>query len=396
MGRLRIIAMIAMVAVFSEISLGHAEATVEEVKQAVLQELQLQNKPSFNPSITNPAMGLVLDSVFGHTTQNQGHFDFRSAELNLSAAIDPFANLYGVFNGTRDGVQVEEAFFMTTSLPWNMTIRGGRMFANFGRLPHWHDHELPFVNRVSSLNNFIGAEAQADGLELMHLFKTPFFLQGTLGMYNKIGADNNRLTETNGPGHSSGRPFPEFTYLGRLASYLPMGDDYGLDLGVSESLTPKQRYVNGTRVDNVHSARSLSGVDLTFRWLPLTNNVYRKLTWGTEVFRNNELRQTSTDPDPTLDTYGRKTALGGYSYVEWRFSPWWSAGPFFDYAENLDTPSTNTKTYGTVLNLFTSEFARFRLQLYRAQPNNGSKMDDQVFLQVFVTIGSHVHIFKDR
>src|SRR2546421_5745000 len=116
--------------------------------------------PGYNPNAFNQAMGLVLDSAFSHTTRNQGNFDFRSAELNLSAAVDPFANLYGVINGTPDGVAVEEAFFMTTSLP-GVTVRRGRMFANFGRLPHWHDHQLPFVKRPPSLDKFIWAEAHA-------------------------------------------------------------------------------------------------------------------------------------------------------------------------------------------------------------------------------------------
>src|SRR5258708_6437462 len=169
MRNLRMIAFI-LGSLWGGLSLANAEVTVEQVKEAVLKDLQLQNKPSYNPSVTNPAMGLVLDSVLGHTTLNQGHFDFRSAEINLSSAIDPFANLYGVFNGTQNGVQVEEAFFMTTSLPWNLTFRGGRMFANFGRLPPWHDHELPFVNRVNSLSSFIWAGAQADGAEFMYLF----------------------------------------------------------------------------------------------------------------------------------------------------------------------------------------------------------------------------------
>ncbi len=355
-------------------------------------------RSAYNPNVFNPAMGLVLDTALSHTTNNRGNFDFRSAELNLSAAVDPFANLYGVINGTPDGLAVEEAFFMTTSLPYNLTVRGGRFFANFGRLPHWHDHELPFVNRVNSLNRFVGAEAQADGMEVMHLFKTPFFLQGTLGAYNKIGADNTRLNQTdgNGNGHAGGRPWDGFTYLARLFSYVPLGDDYGVDLGVSEALTPRQYYIAGVRVDNQQAARSLTGVDVTFRWLPLTENVYRKLTWGTELFRNNELRQTGADPVTTLPTYGRKTALAGYSYIEWRFSHWWSAGPFFDYAERLDAPGTNDRTFGAAVNLYASEFQRWRLQLSRVKPNDGSPDDDQVFLQWFLTIGSHVHVFKDR
>jgi len=350
-------------------------------------------RATYNPSVTNPAMGLVLDSVAGHTSKNQAQFDFRSAEINLSGAVDPFFNLYGVFNGTPNGVAVEEAFFMTTSLPWNLTVRGGRFFANFGRLPHWHDHELPFVYRVNSLDQFVGAEAQSDGVEVMHLFKTPFFLQGTLGAYNDIGANNPRLNQTdgNGGGHVNGRPLDALTYLGRLFTYIPIGDDYGLDLGASEAFTPRQYFVGGVRSPDPHAARSLTGIDITFRWLPLTENVYRKLTWGTEIFRNDEVRA-----DPTATVFNRKTAAAGYSYVDWRFSHWWSAGPFGDYTENIDDPASNTRTYGAVLNFFSSEFSRFRLQLSEVQDNHGHTPDDQVFLQWFLTIGSHVHVFKDR
>jgi hypothetical protein len=348
-------------------------------------------RPAYNPGAFNPAMGLVLDAVASNTTLNRGSFDFRSAELNLMASVDPFANLYAVINGTKDDISVEEAAFITTSLPANLTLRGGRFFANFGRLPHWHDHELPFVNRPKSLDTFIGGEARGDGLELMRLFRTPFFLQGTLGAYNQLGADNTRLEETTvpgSPGHTGGRPWTSFTYLGRLVSYIPLGDDYGLDIGASEALTPKEAYISGIRVDNQHSARSLTGVDLTFRYEPLSQNVSRKLIWSTELFRNSEVRD--------IGIYRRQTALGGFSYVDWRFARRWSGGGFGDLAEDLDTPSKVTRTAGLTLNFIPSEFQRIRLQVSTVQANDGSRADDQIFLQWFGTIGTHVHVFKDR
>ena len=42
-------------------------------------------------------------------------------------------------------VGVEEAAIVTTSLPWNLTVKAGRFFGEFGRLSYIHDHELPFV-----------------------------------------------------------------------------------------------------------------------------------------------------------------------------------------------------------------------------------------------------------
>ncbi len=373
-------------------SVGSADVTMEEVRAEIQKQIEAVSRPASNPSVFNPAMGLTLDAVASNTTLNQGNFDFRSAELNVQAAIDPFAKLFAVFNGTPDGFEVEEAFFMTTSLP-AVTVRGGRMFANVGRLPHWHDHELPFVNRPASVDRFVGGESRADGVEVMHLFRTPFFLQGTLGAYNKIGSDNDRLESNTGNDHRSGRPWDAFTYLGRLFSYVPFGDNFGVDVGISEAWTPRQYFINGNEVSLGNASRSLTAADFTFRFEPLENNVFRKLLWGTEIFRNSELREKN---DATAGLiYPRQTSAGGYSYIDWRFARLWSAGPFYDHAEDIDDPHIQTDSGGAMLNFLPSEFQRIRLQISRVK-TEGMREDNQVYVQYFATIGSHVHVFKDR
>src|SRR5206468_504917 len=84
--------------------------------------------------------------------------------------------------------QLESAAALTTALPWNLTAKGGRFFADFGRLPKYHQDALPFVNFPLAIERMIGGESQADGAELYYLFPTPFFLRATLGGMNKIGA----------------------------------------------------------------------------------------------------------------------------------------------------------------------------------------------------------------
>ncbi len=386
-----------------------ATAVAAYAQSSILQVTQTSpmstSKPGYNPNVFNPAMGLVLDAVASQTRNNNGNFDFRSAELNLMAAVDPFANLYAVLNGTPDGVEVEEAAFITTSLPYNLTARGGRFFANFGRFAHWHPHELPFVNSPTAIDAYVGGESRAEGVEMIHLFKTPFFLQGTLGAYNKMGAENNRLEETDGTGHTEGRSWDAMTYLGRLFSYAPLGDDFGVDLGVSDAFTPKQNYIDGVRVDDMNTQRHLTGVDITFRYEPLKENAFRKLLWGTEFFRNDERRRDElamdTDGDGVgdADAFNRYYTLGGYSYVDYHFARRWNGGGFFDYAEdpeNLKQRTVNKKTYGAMINFTPSEFQRIRLQYSQAKVNDGSPVDHQVFLQWFGTIGTHVHLFKDR
>lgn len=356
----------------------------------------------------NPAVGLTLDLAAGDSRERRGFMDFRSAELTLKASVDPFADLYAIFNGTEDGVEIEEAGFMTTSLPANLTIRGGRLFANFGRLPHWHDHELPFVNRTPSLERFFDGEAQADGVELMHLFKTPFFLQGTLGVYKKLGAENERQHELNPStgeldlaGHSNGRPWSANTFLQRLFTNVELTDRVNVDLGVSNSVTPRQYYVGGIR-QNDPAPRWLSGVDVTVRREATQAGQAGRVIWGTEIFRNDERRRqklavdTNGDGTGDADSFERRHALGGYSYVDWRLAPRWSTGGFADIAQDLNNRNANTNTYGVSINFLPSDFQRIRLQYSQAKVNDGTPTDHQVFLQWFGTIGTHVHVFKDR
>ena len=126
------------------------------------------------PSILNPAIGLVLDADIEKLGTAGGNFNFRSAELGLAASVDPYARMYAFFTGSNDGVEVEEAAAITTSLPWNLTAKGGRFFADFGRFPKYHIHELPFVNEPLSIDRMVGGESQADGAEVSYLFPTPF------------------------------------------------------------------------------------------------------------------------------------------------------------------------------------------------------------------------------
>jgi hypothetical protein len=345
--------------------------------------------------------------VMSDTRKDQGTFDFRSAELNFLAAIDPFANLYAVINANKEEVEVEEAAFITTSLPWNLQVRGGRFFANFGRLPHWHPHEYPFVNSLASIDTFIGGESQGDGAELIHLFKTPFFLQGTLGFYNKIGAENERLDDGAGGGHLHSRPWNANTYLQRLFTYVPLGDVTGIDVGVSNAVTPRQYYIDTIRQDRA-TPRWLSGLDLTFRYEPTGAGQVGRLIWGTEVFRNDERvhrqedREIDTDADnipdatETVDVFPRHHALGGYSYVDYRFARRFSGGGFFDMAQDLTHRRQQTNTWGTMINFLPSEFQRIRLQYSQVKVNDQSRVENQVFLQWFAAVGTHVHVFKDR
>ena len=348
--------------------IGQVEKSVQAVQSA--------------PSALNPAIGMVLDANVSQRSKAGGNFNFRSAEIGLAASVDPFARMYGFINGTSDGVEVDEAAAVTTSLPWNLTAKGGRFLADFGRFPKIHEHELPFVNQPLSIERMIGGETRADGAELNYLFPTPFFLRATLGGYNEIGEENQQLD------NRKSRSWSRFTYLGRLNTYFDLSDNHSIELGTSMAYTPSVRLTGAADGGD----RMLNGIDLTYRFQPLASTVYQGVTVGSEIFRNSEQFAFES-------VAKRREAFGGYSYAELKLSKNWSTGFLFDYAPSVSSPGKKTIGYSPFVTWNMSEFNRLRFQFTHADDRVREDKNDggnQVFLQWTTVIGAHTHGFLGR
>ena len=365
------------------------------------------------PSQFNPAIGLILDNVASYGSETRGDFDFRAAELGISASVDPFARGYAIITGSSDGFDVEEAAIVTTSLPYNLTVKGGRFFADFGRLSKFHDHDLPFVNRPIVLNRYVGGESQSDGVELNYLVPMKQYLTLTAGWYNKMGAENERVD------NGVSRDLSEFTYLGRAATFFGLNDANSIDLGGSWAYTPEVKVDDG-------ASRNLVGLDLTYRYAPLAEAAYRGLVWGTELLYNQEDRPVGGFPssealatetslerglgvtplgprvaplavDPVATTpliFKRRDATGLYTYLEARITQRYYAGFLFDYAQDIDHVVGPTYAYSPYLTMWLSEFNRLRFQYTRLE--QPGLHENQFFLQWTVILGSHVHGFRER
>ena len=334
------------------------------------------------PSALNPAIGMAFDAVAEQSNKAGGNFNFRSAEIGISASIDPYARGYAFFTGGNDGVEVEEAAMVTTSLPWNLQARGGRFFADFGRLAKLHPHEFAFVNTPLSLERMVGGESQADGVEISYLFPTPFFLRGTIGGYNKIGADNESVN------NNKARAWSRFTYLSRLNTYFDLNDNHSVELGTSLAYTPSLRIPS----DPQGGSRSLNGVDVTYRYQPLGSTLHQGLTVGAEFFGNSQRFERESG-------LRRMFAPGGYAYAELKLNREWSAGFLYDNAPSLASPGKKTQSYSPFLTWILSEFNRLRFQYTYGNDNvNESKSDSgsQFFLQWTTTLGAHSHGFANR
>src|SRR5439155_4999309 len=171
---------------------------VKELSDKVDSAVEAQKKTRL--SEFNPSIGLVGETVFSYRSKGSdqigsdrpGGFDVfqRSIEVNVAASVDPFAKGYVVINAAADSATgeatmgVEEAALQTTSLPWNLELKAGRFFGEFGKLAYIHDHELPFVNRPLVLDQYIGGESRTDGAQLSWLPPLPHYVSVVVGFGN--------------------------------------------------------------------------------------------------------------------------------------------------------------------------------------------------------------------
>jgi hypothetical protein len=338
----------------------------------------------------NPGISFVVDGQASTNTQGEDGAGFLlgTGELFISAPIDPFLRGYASINGTtEESFNIEEAALVTTALPYNLTVKGGRFMADFGRFPHWHDEALPFVDRPPSIENIIGGESISEGVETSWLAPTDQFIQVTLGAYNSVGAERLDSPDTFGTFPGSQRSYSQWSYIVRPQTYFDLTDTMNLELGASWLTIPTDAH------------RELYGVDATFRHQPGTSSFYQGTVVGVEWLWNNEQFNNvvvGTDPvtgDDILGS-GRFRRDGGYTYFESFFGRRYSLGARYDYSQQIFASADRQRMESAFVTWQPSEFQRLRFQF----DNIGTTgQNNQRFtLQWTAFIGSHSHGFAAR
>jgi hypothetical protein len=396
---------------------GGIKEAVKELSDKVDEIAEAQRKVL--PSEFNPSIGLVGETIFSYRNRGPrqtgsgrpGGWDAfqRSVELNVAGSVDPFASAYVVANATADAVTgestfgIEEAALQTETLPYNLTLKAGRFFGEFGRLGYIHDHELPFVNRPLVLDEYIGGESRTDGAQINWLLPLERYVSLTVGVGNQFGGDN--------PPNDVGefRHLDGWNYFGRLSSYFEVTPDISFEPGISALWNPE---TNGqwaspgdinppfpTVGSNMFTERErrLYGADLTVNYKPLRNNQFKSLVWGTEVLYSDNRYDIGPSGGPVLS---QKTvgSTGLYSYATYKWHRQWSAGFLYEWLQNMVDNHDKTSAYSPYITWALSHWDQLRLQYTYTDHNAESDLrpDHAVYLQWAWIIGSHSHGWQQR
>jgi hypothetical protein len=216
----------------------------------------------------------------------------QEVELAFSAIVDPY------FRGdvfltipNLEGLEVEEAFATSTSLPWNLQVKGGSFRSAFGRQNGQHLHMQDFTRRPLINAAFLGADGlRGPGVQVSWLAPLPFYLTLYAEAFS-IGAPNEPAAGTTlAPPVSSfggGQP-DDLTYTAEAKAFFPFGDAWSVYLGLNGAtgVSPGLFQPTAAGVDVIGANRRsyLVGADLYVKWKP--PNVaagYNSLAWQTEA-----------------------------------------------------------------------------------------------------------------
>jgi hypothetical protein len=349
-------------------------------------------------SLLNPALSFIIDTTFGYYGRDAGDFaalglpaagddpsptnegfGVQEIEIGAKAAIDPYLD-GAVFLAipNLEGVEVEEAYLVTTSLPANLQIKAGSFRSQVGRNNTQHLHVQNFTRRPLMTATLFGVDGfRGPGAQLSLLLPLPWF--ATLyGESFSIGAPEDAAVATFGGG---ARATPgNLTYSAVLEQFWELGESTSLQLGANFAAG---RAFDCMGVDPCDPALAvgprsyLYGGDLYFKWKPPNAaRTYSSVQWTTEYFA----RSLASDGP---------TEGAGYTEPVVQLAQRFYLGARFDVV-GLPSGPNLARRYGYAgsLTFAPSEFSRVRLY---AQQLTGPGVPSATvaFLQAEFSMGAH-------
>ena len=332
-----------------------------------------------------------------HDPRNNG-FTLQQLELAASSAVDPYFRFdsFIVFkvprpDGEAGGVEIEEVYATTTSLPANLQLRVGQFLTRFGRFNPTHPHTWDFVDQPLEIGRLFSPDGNRGlGFELSYLTPLPWYAE-LLGSMTHDSA-----LEISHAGNLQGTV--------ALKQFFALSDDWSLMWGLSGIVGS-----DPSAPADPDGRSKIGGTDLYLKYRPLSGGSTTIVSLQAEWF----YRQRDAAVVPPA---GRETLhdTGGFAALFWRFAQRWATAARWE----LGTPSRNgagvvtphcemgeatctdnafiadVQRVSANLTFWPTEFSRIRVQGAATMPGAGQDTEWSVMTAFEFAVGAHgAHAF---
>lgn len=317
---------------------------------------------------SNPEIGVVGDFRAAYMSRGNRNIDayLNETEVSLQSVVDPYIRADFFVSMSRDpvtheyGIEVEEGYLTSLSLPAGLQLKVGKFKEAVGRINPVHAHGLPFVDMPNAYVNYFGEEGLNDeGASLSWLVPNSKFYQEVI-LETTAG-----MTEAPVFARSEGN---RLLYLGHFKNFFTLNDNSTLELGLTGISGP-----NG-----FGSITNIAAADLTYKWKPVQLNTYRSFAWQSEFYYGhirNSLQPTNT-------------SFGMYSFIQNQISKLWFLTGRFDYAQKPLDKSNVEKAFSLTAGWNATEFQKIELEAKTTHDNILGRYQ-QAWLRWIFIIGAH-------
>jgi hypothetical protein len=341
---------------------------------------------STNPDVTALQRG-------DHDPLQRG-FTLPNAEIVLNGAVDPYftgvANVvFKLDEDNETSVELEEMYLQTSSLPWNLQVKGGQYLTEFGRINQQHPHAWDFVDQPLIIGRMFGPEGLRNpGTRLSWLLPLPFYSELLGSVQNSQGdtafpfrnAEDELFGRT--PIDRNVRGPGDLLYAPRWVSSFDLSDSQTVVAGLSGAFAP-----NASGRSNY---TQVYGGDVYWKWKPSwQSGGFPFVSFQTEALgRRYEAGASNGLPHETLYDWGL------YSQALYGFTQRWVAGLRSDWvsgdtgAFKDDENRADRFRASPNLTFYPTEFSKLRLQ-YNYDHGQLLGDDSSVWVQVEFLLGEH-------
>ncbi|MFL5381013.1 MAG: hypothetical protein ACJ8GN_00680 [Longimicrobiaceae bacterium] len=330
----------------------------------------------------------------GSTQEGGERFGVREVEVAFQAAVDPYFR-GDVFLGISDleGIAIEQAYLTTTSLPWGVEARLGRFLMPFGKQNTTHRHDLHTVEYPWVIQRFFGPEGlKGTGVYASRVFSPfGFYQELQATVVDRLGEADEELVT----GEPVNKRLGGLGFSGRLRNYVDLSQAANVELSFSALTGRLARPVavgDGDEVNAFATRQTTLAADLTYRWRPLQQGLYRSFILQGEVMHqlNPDPGSTVTLPDGSTAVFEgpRRNFTGAYGFARYQISQRTFLGARYDWVQDPTTPGSDLNAGSAYLEFFPSEFSKLAAAYERYMPDVGDAVN-RILLQATFALGPH-------
>jgi hypothetical protein len=317
-------------------------------------------------SFMNPAIALIADIALAYFSSDEplqlgAHdptrtgFTLQQLELHAESKVDQYFDLQANLVFSEYGVEIEELYAQTLSLPWSLQVRVGQFLIPFGRINPTHPHTWSFVDQALMVGTYFGGEGgRGMGVETSWLLPIPWYAKAVISVNQNAGqccASSyfaGSLPTINGP--------EDFLYTGRIEQFFELSDDWSILFGAS--------YMLGENQSGRGNQSHLRATDLHIKYKPVDSSerfyTSLQIEW---VQRDRQV------PGQTFQTHA------GYAELKSGLNPNWEVATRAEWVAGLgsgpldDSLEGSRNRYAAQVTWHPTHFSRLRFQVSYDMPN---------------------------